>query len=62
LTGRAALLAQFNPLYHLVAIVRQPLLGVAPAPLHWVGVGFITIVGWTLAVQTLTWFRHRIVD
>ena len=61
LTGRAELLAQFNPLYHLIAIVREPLLGVAPAPLHWLVVGGITIVGWTLAVQTLTRFRHRIV-
>jgi len=61
LTGRAAILAQFNPLYHLIAIVREPLLGKAPAPLHWLIVIFITLVGWTVTVQMLTRLRHRIV-
>jgi ABC-type polysaccharide/polyol phosphate export permease len=61
LTGRAALFAQFNPLFHLVEIVREPMLGVAPAPLHWLVVLCITVIGWTLAIQVLTKFRHRIV-
>jgi ABC-type polysaccharide/polyol phosphate export permease len=61
LTGRAALLAQFNPLFHLIEIVRDPLLGVAPPPLDWLAVGLLTIIGWTLAIQTLSGFRHRIV-
>ena len=61
LTGRMRVLAQFNPLYHMIAIVREPLLGQTPAPLHWfVGV-LIAVVGWTLTLQVLTKFRHRIV-
>jgi len=61
LTGRTAIIAQFNPLYHLVAIVREPLLGKTPAPLHWVIVILITLVGWTVTLQILTRVRHRIV-
>ena len=30
LTGRASMLADYNPLYHLIAIVRDPLMGKAP--------------------------------
>ena len=61
LTGRMRVLAQFNPLYHMIAIVREPLLGQTPAPLHWLVVVLIAVVGWTLTVQVLTKFRHRIV-
>jgi ABC-type polysaccharide/polyol phosphate export permease len=61
LTGRAVLFAQFNPIYHLVEIVREPMLGITPAPLHWVVVLFITAIGWAMAVQVLARFRHRIV-
>jgi ABC-type polysaccharide/polyol phosphate export permease len=61
LTGRAKILALFNPLYHLIAIVRQPLLGIAPEPLNWAVAGLITIVGWSAALLVLTRLRHRIV-
>lgn len=61
LTGRAAVLAQFNPLFHLIAIVRDPLLGVAPTPLNWLAVVLITFVGWTTAIVMFTKLRHRIV-
>ena len=30
LSGRTALLAALNPMYHLIAIIREPLLGQAP--------------------------------
>ena len=61
MTGRAVLFAQLNPLFHLVEIVREPMLGIAPSPLHWLIVLGITAVGWTLAIQLLARFRHRIV-
>lgn len=61
LTGRTAVLAQLNPLYHLISVVREPLLGETPAPLHWVVVIGVTIVGWGIALQMLTKFRHRII-
>jgi ABC-type polysaccharide/polyol phosphate export permease len=61
LTGRMGIVAEFNPLYHLIAIVRNPLLGVAPTELNWLAVILITAVGWTTAVLMLTKLRHRIV-
>jgi ABC-type polysaccharide/polyol phosphate export permease len=61
LKGRTAVLAQLNPMYHLVAIIREPLLGKAPELTHWLIVILITIVGWTLTIQMLTKFRQRIV-
>jgi ABC-type polysaccharide/polyol phosphate export permease len=61
LTGRAALLADLNPLYHLVAIVREPLLGRWPEPLTWMVVVTSTLVGWALTIHVMSKFRHRIV-
>jgi lipopolysaccharide transport system permease protein len=61
MTGRTAVLVQFNPLYHLISVVREPLLGETPAAVHWLVVIGITIAGWTVAIQMLTRFRHRIV-
>jgi len=61
LKGRVALLADLNPLYHLIAIVRDPMLGVAPAPMQWIVVLAITVAGWTLLIRVMTKFRHRIV-
>lgn len=61
LTGRTMILAKLNPVYHLIAIVREPLLGKVPGQSHWLFVIFITIVGWTLTLQMLTRFRPRIV-
>ncbi len=61
LSGRTAILAQLNPMYHLVAIIREPLLGKVPETSHWLIVILITIVGWSLTIQMLTKFRPRIV-
>jgi homopolymeric O-antigen transport system permease protein len=61
LKGRMALLADLNPLYHLMAIVRDPLLGKAPSPMQWIVVLAITVVGWAVLVRIMTKFRHRIV-
>jgi lipopolysaccharide transport system permease protein len=61
LTGRTAILAAINPLYYLVATIREPLLGQAPQVSHWLIVALITIVGWTLTIRMLTKFRQRIV-
>jgi ABC-type polysaccharide/polyol phosphate export permease len=61
LTGRASLLAEYNPLYHLIAIVRDPMLGKAPEPMHWMVVAVVTLLGWTLTIHVMGRFRHRIV-
>jgi lipopolysaccharide transport system permease protein len=61
LKGRAPILAELNPLYHLIAIVRDPLLGKYPDALHWIVVTAITLFGWTLTIYVMSKFRHRIV-
>jgi ABC-type polysaccharide/polyol phosphate export permease len=61
LSGRMTAVAEFNPLYHLIAIVRDPLLGKPPETLHWIVALGITVLGWALTVQVMTRFRHRIV-
>jgi ABC-type polysaccharide/polyol phosphate export permease len=61
LKGKMSLLADFNPLYHLIVIVREPLLGKAPEPLHWLVAVLITLVGWAATVVMMSKFRHRIV-
>jgi ABC-type polysaccharide/polyol phosphate export permease len=61
LSGRMVVLSEYNPLYHLIVIVREPLLGRAPEPLHWLVVIAMTLLGWAFTVQMLSKFRHRIV-
>jgi ABC-type polysaccharide/polyol phosphate export permease len=60
LTGRASMLADYNPLYHLIAIVRDPLLGQAPAALHWIIVAIMAVLGWAFTIYLMGKFRHRI--
>ena len=61
LKGRMAILVEFNPIYHLIAIVREPLLGKTPALEHWVVALVITVLGWATVAQVMRKFRHRIV-
>jgi ABC-type polysaccharide/polyol phosphate export permease len=61
LTGRTALLADLNPLYHLITIVREPLLGRSPELLTWIVVVIGTFAGWVLTIYVMSKFRHRIV-
>lgn len=61
LSGRAVLLAEYNPLYHLIAVVRDPMLGRSPEPVHWIAVIVITLAGWALTLRLMSKVRHRIV-
>jgi lipopolysaccharide transport system permease protein len=61
LKGRASALATYNPLYHIIAVVRDPMMGKMPQPLAWMVVVLIAIFGWTLTVFVMSKFRHRIV-
>ena len=49
-----------NPLYHLIEIVRAPLLREIPPPIDYLVVFIIMIVGWVLAFVTFQKFRRRI--
>ena len=60
LGGRASILVDFNLLYHYVAIVREPLMGRAPALWSWGFVMIATVFGWALALYMFACFRRRI--
>jgi ABC-type polysaccharide/polyol phosphate export permease len=50
-----------NPLYHLLTIVRDPLLGgKLPPASSWIAVTLITIVGWAVTYALFAKFRKRI--
>ena len=60
LPGRALLL-DLNPLYHLIEILRAPLLGYSAGWENWVAVLLITAVGWGVTLFAYTAYRWRIV-
>jgi ABC-2 type transport system permease protein len=57
--GRA-FIAEFNPLYHFVQIVRSPMIGATQSWHHWAVVGAFTVVGWALALVALRNYRARV--
>jgi len=59
LPGRALIL-ELNPFYHLVEIVRSPLLGHAPSLDSWVAVLAITVFGWLVTIFFYSAYRWRI--
>lgn len=57
--GRARL-AEINPLYHYLEIVRAPLIGEPVALYHWGIVGALTVGGCALTLIVLRRFRARV--
>ena len=60
LGGRARALVDFNLLYHLVDVVRAPLLGHAPSTLTYFSVLAAALLGWSLTFVVFSRFRRRI--
>ena len=60
LARRGVLLVDLNPFYHFVAIMREPLLGKAPAALNWYVVAAVTVSGWALTVLVFGRVRDRL--
>ena len=60
LARRGVLLVDLNPFYHFVAIMREPLLGKAPAALNWYVVAAVTVSGWALIVLVFGRVRDRL--
>lgn len=58
--GGSRYLFDLNPFYHLVTIVREPLLGEAPAPLSWGVVAAMMVFGWVFAIWFFGRYRRRI--
>lgn len=54
------LLAELNPLYHFIQILRAPMLGNTQSWHHWAVVGGVTVVGWALAFVAMRNYRARV--
>lgn len=55
-----AALLNFNPFYHLMSIVRSPLLGQAPTILNWTFSFVMALIGWCFALLFFSHYRKRI--
>lgn len=55
-----AYLVDFNPFFHLIEIVRAPLLGQMPSAKHYIAVLVITLINLAIASVMFTKFRARI--
>lgn len=61
LEGRAEFyLISINPVYHLIEVVRSPLLGNLPTATSWVFLSLIAIVGWGVTLVFYGCYRARI--
>ncbi|MCE7004861.1 ABC transporter permease [Kibdelosporangium philippinense] len=54
------LIAELNPIYHFLQIMRAPLIGNTQSWHHWAVVGGITIIGWLLALVAMRNYRARV--
>jgi ABC-2 type transport system permease protein len=54
------LVAELNPLYHYIEILRAPLIGNTQSWHHWAVVGVFTVVGWSLALLAMRNYRARV--
>lgn len=53
-------IAEYNPAYHFIEIIRAPVLGEPILMNSWMVVFAISIATWLLAMWVLTKFRHRV--
>lgn len=58
--GKQQWAADFNPLYHMIEVVRAPLLGEVVAGRSWLVVAGITIAGFAIALPFFARYRARI--
>lgn len=52
---------QFNPFYHMLEIIRSPLLGSVPSIASWLVVLGIVVVGWSFTLVVYSRLRYRVV-
>src|SRR5262249_48052213 len=54
-------MAEFNPVYHMIEVIRAPLLGGQPELLSWLVAAAVIVVGSTAATALFRRVSHRIV-
>jgi ABC-type polysaccharide/polyol phosphate export permease len=59
--GDSKIVAEVNPVYHLIEIARAPLLGMAPEPRSWLVACGLAVVGSVLAIALMVRASRRIV-
>ena len=59
--GDSKIVAEVNPVYHLIEITRAPLLGMAPEPRSWLVACALAVVGSVLAIALMVRASRRIV-
>jgi ABC-2 type transport system permease protein len=55
-----ALLLDLNPFYHLVEIMRAPMLGQTPGLEHWLAVLALLLIGWVVTLFFYSAYRWRV--
>lgn len=61
LSGKANLyLLDWNPIYHVISVVRSPLMDEAPTALNWQVSGAMAVVGWIAAALIYGVYKRRI--
>jgi ABC-type polysaccharide/polyol phosphate export permease len=50
----------FNPFYHLISIVRAPLLGESPTLMNWIFSSLMMLIGWAIALPFFGHYRKRV--
>jgi ABC-type polysaccharide/polyol phosphate export permease len=60
LLGQRAWVVQFNPGYHIVELIRAPLLGNAPGEITWLYVAAMSVAGWLGTFLMFRRYRNRI--
>lgn len=55
-----ALFLQLNPFYHMMELIRGPLLGQAPVLEHWLVLLLIALLGWSLTLWLYSAYRWRV--
>jgi lipopolysaccharide transport system permease protein len=51
---------ELNPFYHLISLVRDPLLGQVPETMDWMIGVVLAIVGWAFALVFFGRYRRRV--
>jgi lipopolysaccharide transport system permease protein len=54
------IILNFNPFYHLITIIREPLLGQIPTFLNWVIPVSMALIGWIFALTFFGHYRKRV--
>jgi len=59
--GDKVYLLDYNPFTHVIALMRDPLLGINPSILNWVVTAGMAVLGWGATLMFFARFRARVV-